>query len=62
MESSSGCSVWFGHRHRDHPEDTSGGFSKRGEDFYLATREDIQLATREDFFMAMDIPLGTAGP
>ena len=54
MESSSGCSVWFGHRHRGHPEDTGGGFSERGEDFYPAIREDIQLATREDFFMAMD--------
>jgi hypothetical protein len=55
MESSSGCSVWFGHRHRGHPEDTSGGFSERGEDFYPAIREDIELATREDFFMAMDM-------
>ena len=55
MESSSGCSVWFRHRHRGHPEDTGGGFSERGEDFYPAIREDIQLATREDFFMAMDI-------
>ena len=54
MESSSGCSVWFGHRHRDHPEDTDGGLSERGEDFYQAISEDIQLATREDFFMAMD--------
>ena len=59
MESSSGCSVWFGHRHRGHPEDTGGGFSERGEDFYPAIREDIQLATREDFFMAMDT--ATAG-
>ena len=46
--------MWFGHRHRGHPEDTGGGFSERGEDFYPAIREDIQLATREDFFMAMD--------
>ena len=46
--------MWFGHRHRGHPEDTGGGLSERGEDFYLAIREDIQLATREDFFMAMD--------
>jgi hypothetical protein len=54
MESFSGCSVWFGHRHRGHPEDTGGGFSERGGNFYLAIREDIQLATRVDFFMAMD--------
>ena len=46
--------MWFGHRHRGHPEDTGGGLSERGEDFYPAIREDIQLATREDFFMAMD--------
>jgi hypothetical protein len=47
MEWSSGCSVWFGHRHRGHPEDTGGGSSERGED--------TELATREDFFMAMDM-------
>ena len=54
MESSSGWSVRFGHRHRDHPEDPSGGLSEKSEDFYPAIREDIQLATREDFYMAMD--------
>jgi hypothetical protein len=54
MESSSGCSVWFGHRHRGHLEDPPGGCSKRGEDSYPAIREDIELATREDFLMAMD--------
>ena len=47
--------VWFGHRHRGHPEDTPGGCSKRGEDSYPAIREDIELATREDFLMAMDM-------
>ena len=46
--------MWFRHRHRGHPEDTGGGFSERGEDFYPAIREDIQLATRENSFMAMD--------
>jgi hypothetical protein len=40
---------------RGHPEDTGGGSSERGEDFYLATREDTELGIREDFFMAMDI-------
>jgi|SRR5579883_2037895 len=64
MEESSGCPVWFGHRHRGHPEDSWGGRSERGEDFYLATREDIDLATREDFFMATDTgaPLAAEDP
>jgi hypothetical protein len=72
MELPSGWSVWFRHRHRHHPEDTSGGCSTRGRDSYpatsgdlkLATTGDLDLATSGDFYMAMDIcrTLASEGP